>query len=88
MAISESRKTKQIARTNRRSGSETISIRPVPALLRSILEVRVRGLYVDLAVSCTHCQDGARKLTDAKVLVRAGSVLYELSLVESWVYVD
>ena len=32
------------AHTNRRSGSDTISIRPIPALLRSILEVRVRGL--------------------------------------------
>ena len=32
------------AHTNRRSGSDTISIRPIPALLRSILEVRVLGL--------------------------------------------
>jgi hypothetical protein len=43
---------------------------------------------VDLAVSCTHCQDGVRKLTDTKVLVRVGSVLYELSLVENWVYAN
>jgi hypothetical protein len=32
------------AHTNRRSGSDTISIRPIPARLRSMLEVRVRGL--------------------------------------------
>ena len=32
------------AHKNRRSGSDTISIRPIPARLRSILEVRVRGL--------------------------------------------
>ena len=40
---------------------------------------------MDLAVSCTHCQDGVRKLTDAKVLVRVGSVLYEFSQVRNWV---
>jgi hypothetical protein len=41
---------------------------------------------VDLAVSCTHCQDSVRKLTDTKVLVRVEPVLYEFSLVKSWVY--
>ena len=41
---------------------------------------------MDLAVSCTHCQDGVRKLTDTKVLVRVESVLYEFSPVKNWVY--
>ena len=40
---------------------------------------------MDLAVSCTHCQDGVRKLTDAKVPVQVGFVLCELSPVKSQV---
>jgi hypothetical protein len=36
----------------RRSASETISINPVPALFKSMYDVRFRGVYVDLAVSC------------------------------------
>jgi hypothetical protein len=39
----EKDKSKRV-HTNRRSGSDTISIRPIPALLRSIFEVRVRWL--------------------------------------------
>ena len=38
--------------TDRRSGSVTISMRPAPALFKSILDVRLRELNVDLAVSC------------------------------------
>jgi hypothetical protein len=40
---------------------------------------------VDLAVSCTHTQDGVRKLTDTKVL-GVGSGLYEFLLVKNWVH--
>jgi hypothetical protein len=43
---------------------------------------------VDLAVSYTHCQDGVRKFTDIKVLVRVGSVLYEFSPVKNWVHAN
>ena len=37
--------------THRRSGSDTISINPVPALFKSMWDVRARGIKVDLAVS-------------------------------------
>lgn len=39
------------------SGCETISIRPVPALFRSICDCLRRGSNIDFAVSLTlHCQ--------------------------------
>ena len=48
--------------TNRKSGSDTISISPVPALLRSIFEIDVRGWNVDLAVSYCQSQSQYSKL--------------------------
>ena len=63
--------------TNRKSGSDTISISPVPALLRSIFEIDVRGWNVDLAVSYCQSQDGKFQAPDHEP-VQVGFVLFAL----------
>ena len=63
--------------TNRRSGSDTISMSPVPALLRSIFEIDVRGWNVDFAVSYDQGQYGKLHGPDHE-LVQVEFVLFAL----------
>jgi len=63
--------------TNRKSGSDTISISPVPALLRSIFEIDVRGWKVDFAVSYYQSQYGKLHRPDHE-LVQVEFVLFAL----------